>query len=270
MNAPGLRLTETLDLEPFRRPMSPIPERVEAAIERGAQALPTYTLADASKLLAADGSGDGLVDGVVRNPDGQLVVACLTEMPGVSSAMWDWWFAWHSYTSERYRLWHPKDHVESSLQPDRRDASRPRDGWVGNVSFVDEYIGGDLQRLAIRFVEPEAVGLDQDRVDQIGVAVCARTALRRERLAAGWLIHLIEDTDDGCRMHSRFFLGDAESEVPVVGRLFTKLVNRPSVRRRLLPDSAGTALLRHCSEEMNHLATILPELYEQFGLQEHQ
>jgi hypothetical protein len=186
-------------------------------------------------------------------------------MPGVSSTMWDWWFAWHSYTSERYRLWHPKDHLEASLAEDRRAANRSRDGWVGNTSFVDEYIGGELQRLAIRFVEPESIGLDQSRVDQIGIAICARTALRRERLAAGWLIHLIEDTGDGCRMHSRFFLGDAASEVPVLGPAITKIVNRGSLRRRLLPDSAGTALLRHCSEEMNHLARILPELYERFG-----
>jgi len=28
---------------------------------------------------------------------------------------------------------------------------------------------------------------------------------------------------------------------------------------------AGLARLCHCSEEMNHLATILPELYETFG-----
>jgi hypothetical protein len=34
---------------------------------------------------------------------------------------------------------------------------------------------------------------------------------------------------------------------------------------RLEFGSAGLALLCHCSEEMNHLATFLPELYERFG-----
>ncbi|MGI9603443.1 MAG: DAPG hydrolase family protein [Acidimicrobiales bacterium] len=265
VSAPGLRLVETLDLEPFQRPMSAIPARVDEAIERGVQTGPTVTLADAPKLLDVGGSGDGLEDCAIRNPDGQLVVACLTEMPGVSAAMWDWWFAWHSYTSERYRLWHPRDHVEASIEHDRRGSPRARDGWVGNTSYVDEYIGGKMQRLAIRFVEPETMGLDQSLVDEIGIAVCARTALRRERVAAGRLIHLVEDTVSGCRMHSRFYLGDGESEVPAVGPLITKVLNRHAVRQRLLPDAMGPALLRHCSEEMNHLATILPELYETFG-----
>lgn len=263
--APGFRIEETFDLSRFQRPMGPIPDRVEAAIAKGAQTSPKVTLAHAAKVLDVNGAGDGLTDNVIRTDDGQLVVACLTEMPGVKAAMWDWWFGWHSYTSERYRLWHTRDHLESSLKFDRRSASTSREGYVGNTSYVDEYIGRDLQRLEIRFVEPSSMGLDQARVDEIGVAICARTALRKERLAAGWLIHLLEDTDDGCNMHSRFFLGDANSEIPIVGPLITRLVGLGPVRRRLLTDDAGTALLRHCSEEMNHLATILPELYAEFG-----
>ena len=238
--APGLRLVETLDLESFRRPMSAIPARVEAAIERGAQTGPVVTLADMAELLDVDGSGDGLEDGVIRNPDGQLVVACLTEMPGVSAAMWDWWFAWHSYTSERYRLWHPRDHVETSIADDRRDLPRLA-GIVGSAtphtSTSTSVASGNAWRSGSWSLT--AVGLDQTAVDRIGLAVCARTALRRERLAAGWLIHLIEDTSAGCRMHSRFFLGDAASEVPVLAPLVTKLVNRRSVRRPAAPGRGG-------------------------------
>jgi len=260
-----IQLEETHDLTPYQVPMQPIPDRVEDAIAAGAQTAPVVELGDASKLIDVGGAGDGLQDGVVRHPNGQLVVACLTEMPGVSSAMWNWWFSWHGYTSERYRLWHPEAHLVAALAEDRRTEPRVRDRWVGNTSYVDEYIGDSLLRLAIRFVPPAEVGLDEDAVDRIGVAICARTALRRERLAAGHLIHLVEDTDDGCRMHSRFWLGDASSEVPYVGRGIDRVVNQPKVRRRLLPDVAGLALLRHCSEEMNHLARILPDLFDQFG-----
>ena len=271
MSAPGFQIEEPFDLAQFRRPMaSTIPARVQDAIAAGVQDRADYTLRDAAKVVDIDAGADGLQDDIFRTADGRLVVACLTEMPGVSSKMWDWWFAWHSYTSERYRLWHPKAHLEASLKHDRRDAPPFRDGYVGNVSFVDEYIGSELQRLEIRFVEPSSMGLDQERVDEVGVAICARTALRKERLAAGWLVHLVEDTSDGSRMHSRFILGDAASEVPVVGPLITKIVNRSQMRRRLLRDEAGSALLRHCSEEMNHLAAILPELYARFGPEGHE
>jgi hypothetical protein len=116
-------------------------------------------------------------------------------------------------------------------------------------------------------VAPESVGFDTGRLDGVGLAVCARTVLRKERLAAGHLVHLVEDTDDGCRMHSRFRLGDAKSEVPVVGPVITRVAGSAAFRQRRLPDQMGTALLLHCAQEMNHLASILPELFAQFGRQ---
>ncbi|MGI9598521.1 MAG: DAPG hydrolase family protein [Acidimicrobiales bacterium] len=269
MSKPGpesaIQLAEYHDLADFRRPMGSIPDRVQAAIDRGARTADASTFADPNRLLDVTAGGDGLGDDVVRLPSNELVVACLTEMPGVSSQMWDWWFSWHSYTSDRYQLWHPQDHVAASLAEDRRHVESIRARWVGNTSYVDEYIGGEMQKLAIRFVEPASVGLDPARVDRVGVAICARTVLRRERLAAGWLIHLVEDTADGCRMHSRFLLGDATSEIPLIGPLLTRIAGSARVRAKRLPDRVGLALLLHCSQEMNHLASILPELHARFG-----
>jgi len=243
--------------------MTGIPDRVQAAIDRGVRSGSVSSFDDPNVLLHPD--GDGLTDDVVRLDNGQLVVACLTEMPGVTAEMWDWWFSWHSYTSERYRLWHPEDHVAASLDEDRREVPSVRQRWVGNTSYVDEYIGGQLVKLAIRFVEPSSVGFDQQRLDEVGVAICARTVLRRERLAAGHLIHLVENTSNGSRMHSRFLLGDGESLIPVIGPLISRAANTERVRRSRLPDQSGLALLRHCAEEMNHLASILPELHNRFG-----
>ena len=37
------------------------------------------------------------------------------------------------------------------------------------------------------------------------------------------------------------------------------------MRKRLVADGGGFALLDHCSAEMSHLARILPELYAEFG-----
>ena len=267
MTEPGpedaIQLSEPHDLSSYRRPMAAIPPRVQSALDRGARDGDVASVADPNVLFEA--GGDGLTDDVIRLENGQLVVACLTEMPSVSAAMWDWWFSWHSYTSERYQLWHPDDHVATAIQEDRRSEPSIRRRWVGNTSYVDEYIGGQMQKLAIRFVEPSSVGFDQQRLDEVGVAICARTVLRKERLAAGHLIHLVENTDDGSRMHSRFLLGDGESELPVVGQVITRIANTQRVRRSRLPDQVGLSLLLHCAQEMNHLASILPELHEQFG-----
>ena len=209
--------------------------------------------------------GDGVKDGVWRHDNGTLTIACTISMPGVKASMWDWWFGWHSLSSVRYRLWHPEAHKRSRLAEDRRALPVGRPRYVGNVSAVDEWIGPRMSRLAIGFVRPAKIGLDEALVDAMGTAVCAEVSLRKQRICNGQLVHLLQDGAEGCTMHSRFHLGDLQSLLPVVGPFVTVALNRPSTRRRLLDDALGLALLRHCFEEMHHLAAILPGLHAEFG-----
>jgi hypothetical protein len=81
----------------------------------------------------------------------------------------------------------------------------------------------------------------------------------------GRLIHLIRRTDHGSEMLSRFWLGHLELAMPLVGMVLSPLLNTRQRRLRLLPDQTGLNLLRHCAMEMNHLASILPSLYQRFG-----
>jgi hypothetical protein len=63
---------------------------------------------------------------------------------------------------------------------------------------------------------------------------------------------LCRDTDYGCELRSRFWLGDFDpSEVAP---------DRES-RMQLFPDGVGEGFLKHCHEEMTYLAGFLPELY---------
>ena len=45
-------------------------------------------------------------------------------MPRVHPEMWDWWFAWHSVESDRYRLWHPEAHLHAEFYPPYRTPER--------------------------------------------------------------------------------------------------------------------------------------------------
>ena len=132
-------VTESRDFSAFQTPLQPIPQRVEAAIALGVQSGKDFPFASAAKLLSE--GGDGLVDAVVRNHDGVLVVACLTEMPGVTPQMWDWWFGWHGLSSERYRLWHPKEHLRSAMAENREHIRDARERYIGNTSYIEEYVG---------------------------------------------------------------------------------------------------------------------------------
>lgn len=257
-----IEIAEPHDLSAFLRPLREAPPRMAPALSRGMQAEggPFTPYA-----RMTDPGGDGMADGAWRHSDGTMTVACTTPMPGVSAAMWDWWFGWHSLSSARYRLWHPDAHIRSQLAEDRRHMPIGRPRYLGNVSAVDEFIGPQLTRLAISFVMPAEFGLDAARVDALGTAICANVSLRAERMQIGQLVHLIENTANGCVMHSRFHMAELASQLPLLGPLLTALVNRPGPRRKLVNGGVGLALLQHCFEEMHHLAEILPALHHRFG-----
>lgn len=250
-----------MDLSAFRLEMQPIPERVEKAIKVGVRSDLSFPLDRAGRILEL---GDiPIEDGVIRNPDGALTVCCRTDMPGVTAHMVDWWFCWHTPYFERYKLWHPKAHIRAFVREDRTRLAGRKAGYIGLASNVDEYIGKNLAKLTIRFVEPLVVGLEAELFPgtRIGTATCARVGMRDNPIESGWLVHLIRETPEGVEMISRFRLGNVRLRIPILGRLLHKRIDSVSARLKEVPDQLGIDLLRHCAEEMNHLARFLPALY---------
>jgi hypothetical protein len=253
---------DTRDFSAFQPPLQPIPPRVEAAIALGVQSGNDFPFANAANLLQP--GGDGLTDAVVRNSDGVLVVACLTEMPGVAPEMWDWWFGWHGLSSERYRLWHPKEHLKSAMSENRERLRDPK-RYIGTTSFIEEYVGpGEIQKLSVAFRRPSEFGLDESELAAQGTAICARGGFPDKFVETAYLIHFVRKTPAGCEMLSRFWLGHVNSKLPVVGGIISRRMNTRATRIGLIPDQFGLNLLRHCSEEMGHLAGILPRLHAKF------
>jgi hypothetical protein len=204
---------------------------------------------------------DQLRDGVRRSRDGRAQVVCTTELPSVTPEMIDWWFGWHLPESARYQLWHPKAHLKAVVQEDRSHLSDDRARYVGNVSHVDEYIGNTIHRLSIAFHAPESFGLRLAPGD--GTAICARTTDRVRKSEGGCLVHLISPTAGGSVMRSVFWLGQVRSALPLVGPVIDRIANTAPVRRAVIPDRFLLDLFEHCSEEMNHLAKVLPGLYRE-------
>jgi len=237
-----------------------------------------YDVDDAVRRLAGPGYHN-METGFTRLDSGVIVVSCLTDMPGVTAAMWDWWFGWHIVDTARYKLWYPDAHQFCTVGEDR-SADRcltDRQRYLDNVSYVDEYIGGALHRLAIRFIDPDRLGFDERPGT---IYVCALVGWSTLPIATSWLIHQIRPTDKGSEMRSRFFIGHTEildlpahvvptrlgralAAAPATARAAARLAI-PHVGSRLVSASLGHELLFHCASEMNHLASLLPGLYEEF------
>jgi DAPG hydrolase PhiG domain len=200
-------------------------------------------------------------NGYTMEANGSARVAVLTDMPNVSPEMWDWWFGWHGNLANKYKLWHPKAHLDAQW----KDGNQEMEGYIGRTSMIAEYIGTKLEHAAIQFIEPTELGfkaadlMDKNKV----VFICARIGYPHFPLDFAYLVHQVRATENGAEMRSRFWLGGEHIQLRMKGfmpNLLSKLLRK--VKR--IPEKQAIDLLTHCSEEMTHLAAFLPQLYAEF------
>jgi DAPG hydrolase PhiG domain len=216
--------------------------------------------------------------GYTVNADGHIVVAVLTNMPGVTGEMWDWWSWWCTVEAARYKLWHPEAHICITAAEDRSRIKglSDRQRYHGNNYFIDEYIGHERSPLRASVFDPALLGFPPSKPGE--TTITARGGLSTVPIAAAWLIHQVRRTADGCEMRSRFIFNDvrvlrqpARSVTTTAG----KLMSLPGINqlaglvinggRPAKLHEAGPAMLYHCAQEMNHLASFLPQLYAEFA-----
>ncbi|GGD82471.1 hypothetical protein GCM10011514_53180 [Emticicia aquatilis] len=235
----------------------PIPTLVEKAIKKSSKnGLQLENVRDMHNKGYLD-----LENGYLLNNDGSIHVAVLTPMPNVSPEIWDWWFGWHSCEDSRYKLWHPKAH-QSVVWADGRDEV----AYVNRTSIIEEYIGKKLEKAAIQFKSPLEFGFSDSQIaDKAKVVyVCARVGYVDYPLDFGWLVHQIRKTDGGAEMRSRFWMGGKFIAIRS-DNFLGKIVSKVLQKIVKLPEQQAKDLMTHCSEEMNHLAAILPDLYNEFN-----
>jgi hypothetical protein len=209
--------------------------------------------------------------GYCELPDGSAYVASLVPLNGCSGEMYSWWFWWHSVESERYTLWYPHNHV--SVQPLNRDVlTRPglthEQRYVGTTHHVDEFIGPDFLRVAIRFVDPTELGLDTSRFEQAGIVghACARVGLRGTGIESVSMVHLARKTDNGIEQRSRYWIGhDPRLKTPFGTLSLDRLANASGAKRKLAGERIAYEQVLHDQIEFTHLGTFLPELFREFG-----
>ncbi len=257
-----LNVLATSPYAPFYQPeMAELPAHVREAIAVGPVApeqLPGRE--QAARLL--DPGYQPLETGYCLCPDGAARVYALTTMPGVTPAMWDWWFGWHGCDPQRYKLWHPQSHVHAAWA----DGLPDEDRYIGRTSRVVEHIGSQRRRFSIRFIRPAEAGLDEARLASQGeAAICARAGLSGLPVDGSWMIHHLRPVPGGCEMRSRFWMSGDNLDLPFLPGAAGKAIGR-ALGYLVRPSAYDAAcLLVHCAQEMNHLAARLPALYAAFG-----
>lgn len=243
--------------------MGPLPSEVADALREGEQPKELgLELRDAGKLL--EPGYLPLENGFTVLDSGQTYVAVRTDMPGCTGAMFEWWMGWHTMEDERYRLWHPRDHVANGTREMRGDDPSLSDKEKYTTThYVTEYVGGRRYDVRITFVDPsELFGEELDLAAGGTTAlVVGRVALQHAPIQLGWLVHQIRECDRRTEMRSRLWLGVPEVLGSGEADLRNKLLGSAMVRRLLVPKNLGRDMVVHCAQEMNHLAGFLPQLF---------
>ncbi len=246
----------------FIRPqMAPLSESVRTALLNGGVAHQLMPPVEAAPDLQSDTDWT-FETAYTLCPDGEARVFVHTPMPGVTPAMWDWWFGWHGDEAQKYKLWHPQAHVHAAWADGQGDLG----DYVGRTSRVVEYVGSARMALSIRFVQPRELGLDEDQLKASGeVAICARVALADGPAETGWMIHHLRPIADGCEMRSRFWIGGSNVRPKAISGGLGRLLGGLAARLAPIKAQQASDLLIHCAQEMSHLALLLPQIYEAFA-----
>lgn len=195
-------------------------------------------------------------------PDGTGYLANLTKMPGVTTEMFDWWFAWHSLDNLRYTIWDPDDHYKAenmnlARATDESLSYRERLWDVTHDIIEDTGMGPD--GIYINFKYPGDIGFDASR---IGTKACSTivTGLGYGKgqppLASPDTVmcHFVREIPGGIELRSRFWMGWTYKN----GRDVKAL---PDGMR--MPIVGPMSLAMHNVKEFTNLAAILPQVFEE-------
>lgn len=148
------------------------------------------------------------------------------ELSGVTPEMIDWWWD-HIESTERYKLWHPKDHISFVWE------KSPKNGHIGTVQRVIETVKlPTLLRIRWEDIDSIPISAEYDHI-------LAASVLDRNDKPLSWLLHEYETIQNGSRLRTTFRL---PAKVP---QWFVK------------------ALRKHNIGEIGEFSNFLPKLYKE-------
>ncbi len=247
---------------------SPIPEANRVILEAGEDLARTEVLAiDKIDHLLADGYL-AAENGFHHFPDGSAYAAVLTPMPAVTVEMINWWFWWHAKDAVRYQIWYPEMHfnISSDFQGFYDDESKSYSKRLHlSTHLVTEDIGTGKEEIVINFMSPADFGFDPSRLkgDDDETIICAEVGAPDKRVWHTRMCHSVRKVDEGVEMRSRFWIGrNVKRMDPFAQNLLNAVLNKPFVKRSLIPKNIGRHMFHHCTQEYSNLASILPKVFE--------
>lgn len=193
-------------------------------------------------------------------PDGTGYLSNLTQMPGVTAEMFDWYFAWHGLEDLRYKIWDPEDHYYARSQNRKKaldpDLTCQEKLWDTSHEILED-TGMGPSTIVINFKYPGDCGFDASKIgtEACSTIVCGKGYGKGEppyAMPPTFMTHFVRNIEGGIELRSRFWMGWG-----YVNGKDVKFIPE-GVR---YPDAAPMTLAMHNVKEFTNLAAILPSLY---------
>ncbi|QYK45254.1 MAG: hypothetical protein KF794_00600 [Xanthobacteraceae bacterium] len=166
---------------------------------------------------------------------------------GVTPRMLDWWFRnlegeieFGGRRYNRYRFWHPGDHVHASY------AKRLPDGTVG--------AGAQIRLIEVLGRNPKFVVNTTTHIERLDEGGYIHNPELHGRTGFARMEYTFESAPGGTRYENCLIIGSTAGWYPLV---------RPLVHRFAFTRAQGVAWLRHNIEEVGMFENFLPQLYRQ-------
>lgn len=238
----------------FNQDMQPIPqEKLDIWNSDPADSKTARPIEERDTFL--DYNSEYLESGFCIAENGTGFVANTTLMPNVTIEMMNWWFGWHSVSSDlRYKIWNPEDHYHA--RADKVDYVLDENVPIAEKTWgvnhdITEDIGFGPEKILLQFKRPRDLGYDESKIGTKGCGgmVCAVGAGDSPAV----MTHKWYEEDGNLVFKSNFWMGYGLNEE---GELIKLLPEGVSV-----PIAGPHALYGHNIKEYTNLAAILPEVY---------
>lgn len=182
-------------------------------------------------------------------PDGTAYMANILFMPDVTPEMFDWWFAWHTLDSLRYKIWDREDHMYCMTR-NPEQVRDPRLSWrekyQNTLCDITEAFGPEPKDVVVPFVPPENMGFDPAKLRTFDGTIIAMASEDSRTISC----HFVRPVSGGVELRTRFWFG---------------MCLRNGKPERFddskLPEQLPKSLLLHNIKEFTNLARLLPRIF---------
>ncbi len=205
--------------------------------------------------LLFEGEPGKMQNGISRLPGGCAAIAFTMDMPGVTPEMFSWWFVWCSLEPIRFKIWNREEHYSCRIISPKRmpEPLLPAAGKCQDILCeVEEDLGYGPEKILVHYRAPEDFGFDREKLRAFpGSIICAGD--ERSPVIA---VHFLSPVEGGSRLQTRIWLGCC------MGKDGARMC---MPRGAFIPLEPARSHYEHVARDFVHLASVLPELYEQFG-----